>query len=291
MVHKSKVKLLPLSFIILILLSLGCFFDIREENNLEITLATEDICVGTNRFAFVASKINGFINQPTLNIIFESPSNKFKLEKRFEFLEFPPLDVFLEDSGNLSGIYVSEVDFSEEGQWSLFVENIKGELKSNNFNVNLNCNSIGIGQISPKSESRTLKEVSIEEITTAAEPISDFYRISIKNALNNLKPTLILFSSPAFCTSPVCGPQLESAKLINSKYGNSVNIIHVDTYLNVQEIRFDFSKRKLTPILKEWGIGEDQWTFLIDSNGLVVAKFENFVSEKEIAHYIDQLIN
>ena len=57
------------------------------------------------------------------------------------------------------------------------------------------------------------------------------------------------------------------------------------------EIRFDFLKRKLTPILKEWGIGEDQWTFLIDSNGLVVAKFENFVSEKEIAHYIDQLIN
>ena len=80
-------------------------------------------------------------------------------------------------------------------------------------------------------------------------------------------------------------------KLIQEQYGDSINIIHVDTYLNVQELKSDFSKRKINPVLKYWGIEEGQWTFLIDSNNLIVSKFENFVSEKEISHYLEQITN
>ena len=268
---------------------IGCVFNIEDENDLSITLATQDICIGTNRFSFVATDSNGFFNDPKINIIFNNPEKNIEVKTQFKFENFPVSDLYPNNSSNLQGLYVSEVDFSEEGKWSFLVENKKK--KSYTLNVNNICKSIGIGQIAPKAITRTLNDTPINKITTDSEPIKDFYKISIHNAFKNSKPTLILFSSPAFCTSPVCGPQIESMKLIHEKYGNSINIIHVDTYLNVQELKSDFKKRKINPVLKDWGIEEGQWTFLIDSNNLIVSKFENFVSEKELSHYIEQVIN
>jgi len=268
---------------------IGCIFNIEDETNLSITLATQDICIGTNRFSFVATNSNGFFNDPKINIIFNDPEKDIEIKTQFKFENFPISDLYPNNSSNLQGLYVSEVDFPEGGQWSLLIEN--KNKKPYQLKVNSICKSIGIGQIAPKSNTRTLNDTPIDKITTDSNPVKDFYKISIHNALKNSKPTLILFSSPAFCTSPVCGLQIESMKLIHEKYGDSINIIHVDTYLNVQELKSDFRKRKINPVLKDWGIEEVQWTFLIDSNNLIVSKFENFVSEKELSHYLEQVIN
>ena len=268
---------------------LGCVFNVEEENSLSITLATQDICIGTNRFSFVATDSNGFFNEPKINIIFQNSEKNIEIKSQFKFENFPSLNTFPNTSTNLQGLYVSTIDFSKEGKWELLVDNKNN--KPYEFQVKRICKSIEIGQMAPKSNTRTLKDTPIDKITTDYEPVKDFYKISIHNALLNQKPILILFSSPAFCTSPVCGPQIETMKLIQEQYGDSINIIHVDTYLNVQELKSDFSKRKINPVLKYWGIEEGQWTFLIDSNNLIVSKFENFVSEKEISHYLEQITN
>ena len=119
-----------------------------------------------------------------------------------------------------SGLLIFFVSFTTirkytEGKWSFLVENKKK--KSYTLNVNSICKSIGIGQIATKAITRTLNDTPIDKITTDSEPVKDFYKISIHNAFKNSQPTLILFSSPAFCTSPVCGPQIESMKLIHEK--------------------------------------------------------------------------
>tara|TARA_B100000029_G_scaffold512724_1_gene610178 strand:- start:4143 stop:5048 length:906 start_codon:yes stop_codon:yes gene_type:complete len=268
---------------------LGCIFSIEEKNSLSITLATKDLCIGTNRFSFVATDLNGFFNEPKINITFQNSEKNIKIKSQFKFENFPDSNIFPNNTSNLQGLYVSTINFSKEGKWNLLVENKNN--KPYEFQVNKICKSIGIGETAPKSNTRTLNDTPIDKITTDYEPVKDFYKISIDNALLNQKPILILFSSPAFCTSPVCGPQIETMKFIHEKYGDLINIIHVDTYLNVQELKSDFSKRKINPVLKYWGIEEGQWTFLVDSNNLIVSKFENFVSEKEISLYLEKIIN
>ena len=102
---------------------LGCVFNVEEENSLSITLATQDICIGTNRFSFVATDSNGFFNEPKINIIFQNSEKNIEIKSQFKFENFPSLNTFPNTSTNLQGLYVSTIDFSKEGKWELLVDN------------------------------------------------------------------------------------------------------------------------------------------------------------------------
>ena len=56
------------------------------------------------------------------------------------------------------------------------------------------------------------------ELTTGSFYDPDFYGITISEAISQAKPFILVFSSPAFCTNAVCGPQLEVLRSIKTKY-------------------------------------------------------------------------
>ena len=37
-----------------------------------------------------------------------------------------------------------------------------------------------------------------------------------------------------------------------------------------------------TPILEQWGLVTDEWTFIVGADGLVAARFEAFVTRDEL---------
>ncbi len=44
----------------------------------------------------------------------------------------------------------------------------------------------------------------------------------------------------------------------------------------------DFSRGRLSPLLSEWGLVTEPFTFVLDRRGLVLAKFEGFVAADEL---------
>ena len=106
--------------------------------------------------------------------------------------------------------------------------------------------------------------------------------MTIAEAIGTGKPLMVVFSTPAFCETATCGPQLEVVEELKDRYKDRTNFIHVEVYDNPAEIQGDLSKGRISPILTEWNLPSEPWTFVVDSGGLVSAKFEGFAPKEEL---------
>ena len=86
--------------------------------------------------------------------------------------------------------------------------------------------------------------------------------------LNANELFIVAFMSPAFCIDPTCGPQIDTLYELSNKY-ESLPIIHIETYLNPVELKNDFDKKKINPIIEEWGVDE------VISSAMSVLSIEN----------------
>ena len=53
----------------------------------------------------------------------------------------------------------------------------------------------------------------------------------------------------------------------------------------------DVSKGRLSPLLNTWGLITEPFTFLIDREGLIAAKFEGFVTGQELSRALRSVLN
>ena len=53
-------------------------------------------------------------------------------------------------------------------------------------------------------------------------------------------------------------------------------------YDNPHEIEGDLSRAVISPMLTEWGLPSEPWTFVMDGGGIVRAKFESFTTREEL---------
>ena len=102
---------------------------------------------------------------------------------------------------------------------------------------------------------------------------------------------VVVFASPAFCTTALCGPQVEVLGELQARHGDRASFIHVDLYENPHEIQGDLARGIRTPILEEWGIETDEWTFIVDERGNVAARFEAFVTRVELEDALLRVID
>jgi hypothetical protein len=112
----------------------------------------------------------------------------------------------------------------------------------------------------------------------------------VKNLVTNGRPFVVTFASPAFCTNALCGPQVEVLSALNDRYADQADFVHIDIYDNPHEIRGDLSRAIRNPLLKEWGVETDEWTFIVDGDGNIAAKFESFASESELQAALQTLL-
>ena len=46
--------------------------------------------------------------------------------------------------------------------------------------------------------------------------------------------------------------------------------------------REGLQQARISPVIEEWGLPSEPWTFLVDAEGRVAAKFEAFTSVEEL---------
>jgi hypothetical protein len=199
--------------------------------------------------------------------------------------------------GALRGVYTVNLSFDKSGKWGIgaIVTRADGQVSpaSVRINVKETTSTPQIGALAPRSTTRTLEDVGgdFAKLTTDYKPDPDLYQMTIAEALDTGKPLLVAFSTPLYCQTATCGPQLTVFKELKDKYAGQANFIHVEVYDNPDEIEGDpVNKGKIAPALVEWGLPSEPWTFVVDKNGRIHAKFEAFTTMEELEASLNDVL-
>ena len=264
---------------------------VEQSHQIKIGLATIDLAIGNNRFAFgILDKESKPVRLPSVRATFmfiENEPYEVKSQRNAQFIRWPT---------GKSGVYLlEEVIFDKEGNWGLLIDysDDSGDIHVGqiSFQVKKRSSSPAIGEIAPNSINKTVNNgFKLSEITSSPEPDLDLYTLTIQEAVNTEKPTLIVFASPAFCQTATCGPQIKILSNIKDIYKNAANFIHIEVFDNPSEMQGNFSKAKISPLMEEWSLVSEPFTFIVDKNGVIARKFEGFTTSDELVSALKKLI-
>ena len=249
-----------------------------------VTLASTDIAVGSNRIVFgLIRQGKGPVKDAEVNIetflLKASGPDGPRQTVPANFQVWP---------GGSGGVYVVDLTFDETGEWGLGfrLRAQDGSESQAGTRVQVKSESAtpALGSAAPRSQNKTSRDVGdLSELTTDVEPDPDLYAKTIAEALDEGKPLVVSFATPAYCKTATCGPQLDVLKQLKTTRSGQINVLHVEVYDNPPEIREGgISVARLSPVLAEWGLPTEPWTFVVDADGIVRAKYEGFVSSEEL---------
>ncbi len=178
------------------------------------------------------------------------------------------------------GVYVTSAEFPSAGEWGIAVR-IKGggldEVARTTLTVKRDGTSPGVGERVPASQTPTSKDKKMSLLTTDDDPAARFYRTSIHEAVAAREPFVVVFATPKFCTSRVCGPVLDLVKGVARDFPR-MTFIHVEVY----ELPTDPANLRAVPAMGEWGLRTEPWVFVVDDRGRVASKYEGTLSPGEL---------
>jgi hypothetical protein len=178
-----------------------------------------------------------------------------------------------------SGLYRATVDFAHEGTWWVSVTPEGGPpLAEFPVTVHAVPRTPAVGTPAPRSDTATAADAALETISTDDDPDPRFYELSVADAVTSGRPSVIVFATPRFCTTAVCGPTLDDIKAIVPDHPQ-VNFVHVEVFTNLD----DPDNLALVPAVTEWGLPTEPWVFVVDADGIVTGRFEGVVAADEIA--------
>jgi hypothetical protein len=239
--------------------------------------ASSEIAQGRNRFALgLIDERNQPVTAGNVKIEFFKVSSN-QAEKRAESAA-----VFRSVGGPSKGIWVAPASFAEAGQWgaqvTLASDNAAPKVARMDFQVTTKFGAPGYDEAAPRSVSPTDRDVNGETSHICSNsPPCDLHGTSIADALApGVKPLVLLFATPALCTSATCAPELQAVQQLRSTYGEVSNFIHVEIY------QYPFDGVHVAPTVDEWHLPSDPWTFIVDKTGVVRDRFEGAAPLEEL---------
>jgi hypothetical protein len=258
---------------------------------MRVVLVPSELVVGPNRFAVGLMDSNGrLIDDAVVHFHYydlsDSGAPRLESEADAERLQAPD---------GFTTVYAHERDFAHAGPWGVEVQarwlDGTAVVKRIQFEVAAASAALTPGEKAPRIETPTAADVKgdLRRLTTAPQPNPAFYQLSIVEALANGKPTLILFSTPAFCTSRLCGPVYDVVSAVQPRYAQAVNFVHIEVYSGLPDP--SANDWALAPAMTAFGLTTEPWTFFIDVDGVIVHRVEGLVTPDEIKQHLELLLN
>ena len=268
-----------------------------EGGDLQALLATTVLRTGTQRVAFVLHSSKALIEVPEARVSSYYTPNDDVVDPPFAVTQA----TYYQWPYGTRGNYVTELTFDRPGRWLLDIEVVGEEGVNEHVFLPLEISEtspvVDVGQAAPRSRNKTLRNVEdIAQLTTAWTPDPELYLNTIERAVTSQAPALIVFASPAYCTSPTCGPEVETLQELKEQYKEEAFFIHVEVYDNPDEISGDLTNGRITPVVDEWGISDaphwqnESWSFVTDRDGIVTARFEGYATAQELEEALQAVL-
>ncbi len=263
-----------------------------EAPKLSVVVATTDHGVGNNRVAFglidrVGNPVRGEeVPVRALHLPDGDGDGEVRDTAVARFRQWPI---------SRRGVFTADLRLDQVGYWELQVDAVApgGEpvTASAYIQVRQRTSTPSIGDPAPASVTPTGGEVDdLGTITSSPHPDADLYRLSVHEALDDGKPLVLAFATPAFCSTATCGPQVAVLSELNDRWSERANFIHVEVYDSPHLIGEGKPPGELVEAVAEWGLPTEPWTFIVDGEGLVRAKFEGFVTLEELEEGLEDVL-
>lgn len=166
--------------------------------------------------------------------------------------------------------YFVPYNFPHAGTWGVNVEaTLKDGTKGQSdfgFPVREKATMPQPGDKAVASDNLTKKDVAdIREIDSGSPP-NDMHDVKIKDAIAAGRPLVVVFSTPAFCTTRFCGPVNDEVETMQQLYKDKVDFVHI-------EIWSSFEKQQYNPTVVDWGITADPIVYVVDKDGVIYDRF------------------
>jgi hypothetical protein len=196
---------------------------------------------------------------------------------------------FVQAIAATSGFWVLNHTFEAAGQSPAQITIAKGKIKQAidiTFVVTQTGNAPTIGQAAPATINPTFaNQPNKKQITTDSKPNDAFYQMTVTQALDAHKPFVVVFATPKFCQSALCGPVLDNVKAVQPDFADKVNFIHIEPY-KLDANGGLVSDANGLPIAiqstDDWHLKTEPWIFVVDAGGKITARFEGSASPDEL---------
>jgi hypothetical protein len=213
-----------------------------------------------------------------------------------------------------AAVYVANYEFPTAGNWGVEVSVLlEGMTDPSVTKLQL---PVSERAVAPKVGDKAIvaETLTNDSVTDAAYLVSStdvdaaLYQVSLADALTQQKPIALLFATPGFCRTAVCGPSLTVFRDLQKQYGDKVTFIHSEIYrypfgdsFAQQNTIFQAAMREGRGLTDEerkvgvsdayyaWGLMSEPWMFLIDAQGVITARYEGGFTVEELGPVIAEL--
>jgi hypothetical protein len=273
-------------------------------DGLQPLITTSELVVGENRFAFGLLKAGKLLEGADVKLrLYDIEGGEAKLAAELKVPYQAVENVKQERSvhrhadgaehvhggdSSVRGLYVAHLNFARAGDWGveLLVSQASGAFEPIRLSVTVEeaAATPAVGSLAPRSRNLIAKDVKdLRQIDTSPRPDPRLHQVRIADAIAQGKPQLIVFATPQFCTSRMCGPVVDIVRTLLPTYGKRVAFTH-------QEIWQDFADKKVFPTVEEWRLFTEPWIFVVDGQGIIRAKFEGLVTARELESALQQVV-
>jgi hypothetical protein len=189
------------------------------------------------------------------------------------------------DPDAASVVYVADVDFPKDGEWRIAALIKRGDKLTATVLPSAVVGEFGRvprpGEKAPSIHTPTVSDAGGElgKITTRIPPDTQ-NRVDYADVLGK-KPAVLLFATPQFCQSRVCGPVVDVAEQVKETYGDRAAFIHMEIYKD------NNPSKGVMPQVRAFHLPTEPWLFVIDRNGVIRTAIEGAFSVEKLTQAVE----
>jgi hypothetical protein len=245
----------------------------------DLGMASSVFTPGENRVAFgVIDNRSGFVYGKTAVYVAPGPDKPARGP-------FPaPADVLLTqgryrskqaatEADPFAAVYAAQVKFDKPGAYAILALTKDGDktlASPGHLQVvdKARDRIPEVGERAPDVRTDTVASArgDLGSIDTRVPP-SDMHAKSFADVVGK-KPVALLFATPQLCQSRVCGPVVDEALQLKSKYGDRIEFIHQEVYAD------NDPKKGLRDPLRRFNLATEPWLFVVGRDGRITARLE-----------------
>jgi hypothetical protein len=193
-----------------------------------------------------------------------------------------------EDPDAATAVYSTNIDFTENGEWRIAALIEQGDRTTTAL---LPSATVGefeavpkVGEKAPLIHTPTPSDVGgdLSKITTRVPPDTQ-NRVDYAEALGR-EPIFLLFATPQFCQSRVCGPVVDVAEQVKHAYGDRAAFIHMEIY------KENDPSKGVRPQVRAFHLPSEPWLFAIDGHGVIRAEIEGAFGVDRMTRVVQDVI-
>jgi hypothetical protein len=171
-----------------------------------------------------------------------------------------------DDPDAASVVYSTEIDFPSDGEWRIAAVIREGDELSGTLLPSVLVGAVKrvprVGEKAPLIHTPTADDVGgdLSKLTTRIPPDTQ-NQVDYAEALGR-EPIVLLFATPQFCQSRVCGPVVDVAEQVKQLYGDKAAFIHMEIYQ-------DNEPPEVNQQVKAFHLPTEPWLFAIGKDGTI----------------------